>query len=169
MAGKVGEQVLGWFAVRVWRRLPGWAREPLIWWLNAHFVVGTVAIVKDAEGRVLLARHTYRRRTPWALPGGWVRRGEAPDETIVRELREETGLTIAVLGPLTVQRESPRHLTIVYAARLTGGRPGSSSEVSEVRFVSPGAWPDGTRDDHRVLIEQYADSRGAGGGTAARP
>jgi hypothetical protein len=36
-------------------------------------------------------------------------------------LLEETGLTVEVLAPLTVQRESPRHLTIVYAARVTGG------------------------------------------------
>jgi 8-oxo-dGTP diphosphatase len=169
MAAKVGEQVLGWLGVHVWRRLPGWAQEPLIWWLNARFVVGTVAIIEDTEGRVLIARHTYRRRTPWGLPGGWVRRGEAPDETIVRELREETDLTIAVLGPLTIQRESPRHLTIVYAARLTGGRPRSSREVSEIRFVTPGAWPDGMRPDHRVLIQQYAGSRTAGGTAGAGP
>ena len=167
MAAKVGEQVLGWFGVRAWRHLPGWLREFLIWWLNARFVVGTVAIIEDTEGRVLLARHTYRRRTPWGLPGGWVRRGEAPDETIVRELREETGLSIAVVGPFTVQRESPRHLTIVYAARFTGGRPHSSTEVSEVRFVTPGAWPDGMRADHRALIEQFAAYRGAGGTAAS--
>jgi ADP-ribose pyrophosphatase YjhB (NUDIX family) len=149
----------------VWRRLPAWVREALTWCLNAHFVVGTVAIIEDADGRVLLARHTYRRRAPWALPGGWVRRGEDPADTIVRELREETGLAVRVLAPLAVQRETPRHFTIVYAARLTGGRLRSSTEVSEVRFVVPGAWPDGMRADHCVLIEQFA---GFGSRRAAR-
>lgn len=145
--------------VAIWRRLPGWAREVLKWCLNAHFVIGAVAIIEDADGRILLARHTYRRRTPWALPGGWVRRGEDPVETIVRELREETGLTVAVLAPLTVERESARHFTIVYTARLTGGRLRSSSEVSEVRFVAPGEWPAGLREDHRLLLQQFAESR----------
>jgi ADP-ribose pyrophosphatase YjhB (NUDIX family) len=141
--------------IAIWRRLPAMARNGLTWWLNAHFVVGAVAMILDTEGRVLLARHTYRRRLPWALPGGWVRRGEDPAEAIVREVREETGLTAALLAPFTVQRESPRHLTIVYAARLTGGRFRSSAEVSEVRWVAPGAWPPGLRDDHRALIEQF--------------
>ncbi len=139
-------------AGRVWRRLPLWAREMLIWRLNAHFIIGTVAVVRDHEGRVLLACHTYRRRAPWALPGGWVKRNEDPRDAIVREIREETELEVEVCGPLTIQRETPRHLTIVYAARLTGGRFRPSAEVSEVRFVRPGDWPAGMREDHRALI-----------------
>jgi len=142
--------------LQVWRRLPSWMRGALTWCLKAHFVVGTVAIIDDADSRVLLARHTYRRSSPWALPGGWVRRGEDPAETIAREILEETGLTINVLGPLTVQREGPRHLTIVYAARVIGGTFRPSDEVSEVQSVVPGAWPVGLRDDHRSLIERFA-------------
>ncbi|HLW49227.1 MAG TPA: NUDIX hydrolase [bacterium] len=148
-------------AVRVWRWLPGWPRAALTWWLNAHFIVGTVAIIEGGDGRVLLARHTYRRHAPWALPGGWVRRGEDPSDTIVREIAEEIGLTVEVLGPLAVQRETPRHLTIVYRARITGGTPRSSDEVSEARFVAPGTWPVSLRDDHRVLIKQFTGYRGA--------
>jgi 8-oxo-dGTP diphosphatase len=159
MPGSAGAKMWDWLGIGVWRRLPAWARDALTWVLNAHFVVGAVAIIEDSGGRVLLARHTYRRRTPWALPGGWVRRGEGPAETIVREIREETGLSVAVFAPLTVQRESARHLTIVYAARITGGRLRSSSEVSEVRFAAPGDWPQGLRPDHRALIEQFADSQ----------
>jgi 8-oxo-dGTP diphosphatase len=142
--------------MRLWRWLPGYARQSAMWCLCAHFIVGTVAMLVDADGRVLLARHTYRRRAPWALPGGWVKRGEDPSETIVREIREETGLVAEVLAPLTIQRETPRHLTVVYAARLVAGTFRPSAEVSEVRFVSPGAWPEGLRPDHRVLIEAFA-------------
>lgn len=143
-------------ANRLWRWLPGWVRRLLLWRLNAHFIVGTVALVRDGEGRVLIARHTYRRRAPWALPGGWVRRGEDPAETVVREIREETGLEVEVLGPLAVQRESPRHLTVIYTARLAAGTFRPSSEVSEVRFVTPGNWPVGLREDHRAVIEAAA-------------
>jgi hypothetical protein len=37
-------------AVRVWRGLPGWARGALTWCVNAHFVVGTVALIEDDDG-----------------------------------------------------------------------------------------------------------------------
>lgn len=140
----------------LWRWLPGWVRRLLLWRLNAHFIVGTVAVVRDTQGRVLLARHTYRRRDPWALPGGWVRRGEDPADAVVREIVEETGLRVKVLAPLTIQRESLVHLTIVYAARLIEGRVRPSPEVSEARFVLPGAWPDGLREEHRVLLDALA-------------
>jgi ADP-ribose pyrophosphatase YjhB (NUDIX family) len=136
----------------VWSRLPTWVRYALVWRLNAHFVIGAVAIVRDQQGRVLIARHTYRRRRPWGLPGGWVQRGEDPAETVVREVLEETGLRIHALGPLTVQREAPHHLTVVYAARPEGGVFRPSDEVAEVRYITPGEWPDGLREDHRALI-----------------
>ena len=138
---------------RLWRWLPGWVRRLLLWCLNAHFIVGTVAVVWDAEGRILLARHTYRRHAPWALPGGWVRRGEDPAETVAREILEETGLRVEVLAPVAVQKESPVHLTVIYAARLTAGTFRPSAEVSEARFVEPGAWPVGLRAEHRTLLE----------------
>jgi len=123
-----------------------------VWRLNAHFVIGSVAVARDDRGRVLIARHTYRRRRPWGLPGGWVRRGEDPADTVVREVLEESGLHIRTLNPITVQREAPHHLTVVYAARLEGGTFRPSDEVAEVQCILPGEWPDGLREDHRALI-----------------
>jgi ADP-ribose pyrophosphatase YjhB (NUDIX family) len=148
---------------RLWRWLPGWTRRLLLWRLNAHFIVGTVAVVRDAEGRILLARHTYRRHAPWALPGGWLRRGEDPAEAVAREILEETGLRVEVLAPVAVHRESPVHLTVIYAARLMAGTFRPSAEVVEARFVKPGAWPAGLRAEHRALLES-----GAGGSAAPR-
>jgi ADP-ribose pyrophosphatase YjhB (NUDIX family) len=145
----------GQAATLVWRWLPRWIRGALTWWINAHFIVGAAAVVRDREGRVLVARHTYRRRTPWALPGGWVQRREDPETAIVREIREETGLEVEVDEPLIVLRETPWHLTIVYAARLTGGTFRPSAEVSEVRFVRPGEWPEGMRKVHETVVSDH--------------
>lgn len=148
-----------WEASRaaLWRRLPPWAQWVTVWWGNAHFLVGAVALVQDADGRVLVARHTYRRHAPWALPGGWVRRDEDPAQAVAREILEETGLQVDVERPLTVQREGRGHLTVVYRARLVGGTFRPTGEVAEVRFIVPGTRLEGLRSDHRRLIEEFTE------------
>ncbi len=150
-----------WRGVRttLWRRLPEWLKWTLVWRGNAHFLVGAVALVWDGSGRILVARHTYRRHAPWALPGGWVRRDEDPADAVSREILEETGLQVEVLAPVAVRRERRNHLTVVYTARLAGGTFRPSEEVSEIRFILPGLWPDGLRADHQRLIEEFGGQR----------
>ncbi len=55
--------------------------------------VGAAAFITDAEGKVLLVKHTYGRLN-WELPGGGGEPNESPVETAVREVREETGLIV---------------------------------------------------------------------------
>lgn len=55
--------------------------------------LGAAAAIFDDDGRVLLVRHGYGRHN-WELPGGAAEVGESPEQTAVRELSEETGLTV---------------------------------------------------------------------------
>jgi len=55
------------------------------------------ALVVDEAGRVLLSRETGRGRSGlWLLPGGGVEHGEHPEQAVIREVREETGLEVRV-------------------------------------------------------------------------
>ncbi len=67
-------------------------------------LVAACALI-DADGRVLLARRPANKDMAglWEFPGGKVDPGERPEETLVRELKEELGIDVqeACLAPLT--------------------------------------------------------------------
>ena len=61
-----------------------WAR------ISRGMTLGARVAVLDAEGRVMLVKHTYSNG--WILPGGGVERGETLVAAALREIREEAGI-----------------------------------------------------------------------------
>ena len=108
-----------------------------------HFGVGVAALIQDQQGRVLLVHRTYSHEEPWALPGGWLEGADSLEETVRRELREETGLPVRVHGVAAVQR-ADFAVIILLRAELdapAGVEPTAafrpSAEVSEIAWVEP--------------------------------
>lgn len=109
-------------------------------------VPSVVAIVRDDEGRVLMIHKTDNDR--WALPGGGHEPGESIAETVVREVKEETGYDVEV-ETLTGTYTNPRHVmayddgevrqqfSIAFRAKLIGGEKRTSEESSEVEWLTP--------------------------------
>jgi ADP-ribose pyrophosphatase YjhB (NUDIX family) len=108
--------------------------------------VGVGVVILDGE-RVLLAR---RGRAPsagkWSIPGGLVHLGERLEETAVREVQEETGLHVRLLGLCGVIDRVVRdgdavryHYVIIdYVAESVGGRLEAGTDAAEVRWVAVG-------------------------------
>jgi len=55
---------------------------------------------EDGPEVVLASRRTRRGGLAWGLAKGLVEKGEKPEEAAVREVREETGLDVRIVGPL---------------------------------------------------------------------
>jgi ADP-ribose pyrophosphatase YjhB (NUDIX family) len=59
------------------------------------------AVVHDAAGRLLLIQRGHDpHRGRWSLPGGRIEAGESPEQAVVREVREETGLEVVPGRPI---------------------------------------------------------------------
>ena len=111
-------------------------------------LVGVGAVVVD-QGRVLLVR---RGREPlkgqWSLPGGLLEIGESLSAGVVREVREETGLTVEPVELIElldrIHREGERvryHYVIAdYLCRVAGGDLKAASDAEAVRWVERAEW-----------------------------
>jgi 8-oxo-dGTP pyrophosphatase MutT (NUDIX family) len=104
------------------------------------------ALVFDEERRVLLVRPS--RRDIWVAPGGAVDPDEAPQDAVVREVWEETGLLVEPMqlrgvfgGPeyraWYANGDEVGYMMAVYECRATGGSLRSDGdEIAEARYFS---------------------------------
>jgi len=73
--------------------------------VSAKLVLVAACALLDVDGRVLLAQRPAGKPMAglWEFPGGKVERGERPEDSLIRELKEELGIVVreACLAPLT--------------------------------------------------------------------
>ncbi|MCK5037128.1 MAG: NUDIX hydrolase [Candidatus Sabulitectum sp.] len=115
------------------------------------------AIIEMNNGIVLIER----KYPPfgWAIPGGFVDRGESLLEAVKREALEETSLDIEVLDLFHVYSRpwrDPRGDTIsaVYWCRASGEPVGGDDAAKAVVF-SEDAIPENIAFDHREILQQF--------------
>jgi ADP-ribose pyrophosphatase YjhB (NUDIX family) len=129
--------------------------------------LGVRGIVTDAQGQVLLVRHTY---TPgWHFPGGGVEKGEGAGGAMRRELGEEAGVVVGEEDMELVSIHANHaffpndHVLLYRISRWTQGEATSRGEIAEVRFVDPMAPPEGTsKGTLRRLAEVFSGAPRSG-------
>lgn len=108
-------------------------------------VVAVTAFVQDEAGRLLMIRRTDSGK--YSIPGGGQEFGETISQTVVREVKEETGIDVEVTDLIGVYTD-PEHViaytdgevrqefSICFRARPVGGELRTSNESSEVEWVA---------------------------------
>lgn|GEM_PF-942315 len=116
------------------------------------------AIVERGDEILLVRRGRPPFEGSWSLPGGFVEAGETCEAAVLRELREETGLSgrePRLLGVYDDPRRDPRFhtVTLVYSVRAEG-QPRGGDDAAEAAFHALERLPPLAFDHERVVREQ---------------
>jgi 8-oxo-dGTP diphosphatase len=143
-------------ALQVFRRLPVRARRRVVRTIAPSFTVGAICAIERPDGALLLVRQSYRRN--WGIPGGLLKRGEQPADAARREVDEEVGLAIDLLGePAVVVDEDARRVDLVYRARPAEGQDTASitprsPEITEAQWFPADELPELQNETSTALV-----------------
>ncbi|GEN53088.1 NUDIX hydrolase [Halobacillus faecis] len=129
-------------------------------------LVGSVVIIIDEKGRILLQERTSPQGV-WGLPGGLMELGESTEQVAKREALEETGLEVDDLQLLNVYSGEDQFsrapngdefyvVTTAYFTRhYRGNYAFDPEETMQVKFFEFHDFPEKMIGSHRMMIEDY--------------
>ena len=106
---------------------------------NSKYPLLTVdAVITDEKGKIIFIK---RKNPPyhglWALPGGFVEYGETVEDAVLREVKEETGISVEIRGLLGVYSDPKRDprghmITVCFLASKIHGELKADTDAAEV-------------------------------------
>ena len=114
-------------------------------------------LLKDNQ-ILLVQRKNEPFKGKWALPGGFVEYGEKTEDTVVREVFEETGLKTKIrelAGVYSDPKRDPRGhtITVIYILEKSGGKLKAGDDALDVKFFKVNKLPI-LSFDHNVIINE---------------
>jgi 8-oxo-dGTP diphosphatase len=136
-------------------------------------VLAVAAVIWNDQREVLLIRRTKEpRKGQWSLPGGKVEFGESIEDAARREVLEETGLTVALLGVAGIAETildasagaADVHFVLIdYSARVVSGEAKAASDAADATWFTHEAITDLPLWDEtkRIIAQSARDVWGA--------
>lgn len=138
------------------QRVPTCSWCGFIFWNNPKPVVSFLFV---QNGKVFMLQRAREPLTDyWCLPGGFMRYEETPEESIKREMKEETGLHVTIEGLVGVYRidNDPRgvHIDMIYYGK-GDGKITLSSEDKTYSYYRKDELPELIAYKHRDAIRDW--------------
>ena len=134
-----------------WDILPNGLLRRAIRITQDKFTVSAAAVILNENGEVLILNHALRFYCGWGLPGGFLERGEQPEDGIRREIREETGIEMECLR-LIRTRVIDGHVEVIFAAKAVGEPEVLSREILELGWFYFETLPEKMNLAQKMLI-----------------
>lgn len=141
---------------KVWKMLSPRTRLGIVRMTQPKFTVSVGAVIVNENREVLLLNHVLRPLSGWGLPGGFIDRGEQPEDAIRREMREETGIELADLKMFRV-RTVRSHIEILFTATPVGEPRVMSREILDLGWFTLDTVPEGFAIAQRFIIQKVLE------------
>jgi 8-oxo-dGTP pyrophosphatase MutT (NUDIX family) len=127
------------------------------------------AVIFDRRRRLLLQQRSDGGQ--WGLPGGSIEVGESASEAVIREVREETGLAVAVRRLIGVYSEPAlqivrypdghvwHYVSLCFECVVRGGQLTTGDETLALRWLPPTRLPATLLPNHRIRIRDARTRR----------
>jgi 8-oxo-dGTP diphosphatase len=128
----------------------------------------STAIIPYSDNKILLIKRNTRPFVGfWALPGGRMEPGETIDQTVIREVKEETGLDVKIVKVVGEYVEKGIREEIDYEYYPTcfvvtpvgGELKKQDSEIQEMKLFSLGALPKPLAFEHEKMLGDYVQAK----------
>lgn len=149
---------------RIWNLISGTMQWRVLWLLNDKFVSGVKVIVVNPQGKILLAKHVFRRSTRWQLPAGWMESGETVFQAAVRETSEEFSITVKPVRITFVESGYRLRLGFhVYCETRshTGDLECNALEIESARFFATDELPQDLSNEDAQAIGEAIGKNGS--------
>lgn len=125
---------------------------------QTKFKIGVFGILLNDKEEVLWCHRTDMDL--WNLPGGGLDTNETPQEGVIREVLEETGLNVEVVSLSGVYTNVDQsNVTFIFYCKKTGGELALNSEARDLQYFANGKHPVNTSPAHVIRTNNFFKER----------